>query len=69
MGTKMGIQLLADNKLIALPDSLEQAKKLAEPYIIEKREIKIECSASPAPMRNWIYDYKERDWVEQIGLG
>ena len=44
----MGIQLLADNKLIALPDSLEQAKKLAEPYIIEKREIKIECSASPS---------------------
>lgn len=65
----MSIQLLADNKLIALPDSLEQAKTLAEPYIIEKREIKIECSASPAPMQNWFYDYKVRDWIERIGLG
>lgn len=66
MGTTMGIQLLVDNKLFALPDSLEQAKQLAEPCVIEKREIRIERSAWLAPIQIWIYDYKELDWVEQI---
>ena len=62
----MGVQLLVDKKPIApLCDSLEEAKQLAEPYIIEKRAISIERGASPAAMQTWIYDYKEQDWVEQ----
>lgn len=61
----MGIALLVDDKLIGMPESVEQAKKVAEPYIIEQRKISIKQGSTVAPMQIWIYDYKEQDWVEQ----
>lgn len=67
--TTMHIALLVDNKIIEMTASLEQAKKLAEPYIVENRQIGIEHRESyterPAPIQIWIYDYDVRDWVEQ----
>lgn len=61
----MAIALLIDDVPIGLPDSLEQAKKSAEPYIAEKRRVSIERGSTTAPMQTWIYDYQEQDWVEQ----
>lgn len=64
----MAIALLVDDIPVGLPDSLEQAKKLAEPYIVENRKVSIERGSTTAPlqaMQTWNYCYKEQDWVEQ----
>lgn len=61
----MGIALLVDDKPIGMSESVEQAKKFAEPYITEQRKISIEQGSTAAPMRKWIFDYEEQDWVEQ----
>lgn len=66
----MAIALLIDDNPISLPESLELAKKLAEPFIVEKKKVSIECGSTVcgstvAPMQKWNYCYQEQDWVEQ----
>jgi len=65
----MHVALFVDNKIIEMTASVEQAKQLAEPYIVENRQVSIEHRESytekPAPIRIWVYHYDVYDWVEQ----
>jgi len=58
--------LYVSNRPMEPAGSVKEAKKKAELFIMGRPEVRIERTASPAPVQAWIYDYKELDWVEQI---
>jgi hypothetical protein len=62
----MGYVLYTDDKPTTNPvNTLEEAKQLAAPHIMNKRPLKIASFVAPVPSQIWIYDYDENDWVEQ----
>jgi len=61
----MGFMLYVDDKLTAVGKSLEEAKRLAEPYLTDTRQLRIESAVAPAPTQIWNYHYDIRMWVER----
>ncbi|MDQ3773657.1 MAG: hypothetical protein M3461_04410 [Pseudomonadota bacterium] len=62
----MGYVLYIDEKPTTNPvNTLEEARQLAAPHIMNRGRLKIESLVAPAPSQIWIYDYHENDWVEQ----
>lgn len=54
-----------DDKPTSVVNSLEEAKQLAEPHIVNRLSLRIESLVAPAPSQIWIYDHRITDWVEQ----
>lgn len=63
----MAIALFVDEKLISTPESLDQAKQMAEQHIRDKKQVRIECTAWLSAVQSWTYDEKERDWIARLG--
>jgi hypothetical protein len=61
----MGYMVYIDDKSTRVVDTLEEAKHLAAPYIVNRRSPRIESLVAPAPSQIWIYDFDIEDWVEQ----
>ncbi|MGO9139728.1 MAG: hypothetical protein ACLP9S_05200 [Syntrophales bacterium] len=62
----MSYILYIDGNPTQMVNSLEKAKQLAEPYITDRKTLRIESLVAPARSEIWIYDSKDKDWVEQI---
>ncbi len=61
----MRYMVYIDEKLTHGVSTLEAAKQLAVPYIVNRRLLRIESLGAPTPSQFWIYDYDVEDWVEQ----
>lgn len=60
-----GCKLYVDEKSTTMAYSLEQARRLALPYINKRQAIKLEVSVTAHPIQVWIFDYETREWVLQ----
>ena len=60
-----GCTLYVDEKSTTTAYSLEQARRLAVPYINKRQAIKLEISVTAHPTQVWIYDHETREWVLQ----
>jgi hypothetical protein len=63
MSLIMGCKLYVDEKATAAAYSLEQARRLALPYIDKRQAIKLEICIASRPTQLWDYDYDTREWV------
>ena len=61
----MDCRLYVDEKAMTAAYSLEQARRLAVPYIINRQAIKLEICVASHPTQVWAYDYDTREWVLQ----
>jgi hypothetical protein len=61
----MGCKLYVDEKVTTAAYSLEQARRLAVPYINNRQAIKLEISIASRPTQLWAYDHDTREWVLQ----
>ncbi len=60
-----GCKLYVDEKSTTMAASLEQARRLAVPYINNRQAIKLEIGIASRPTQVWAYDYDTREWVLQ----
>lgn len=63
MSLIMGCKLYVDEKAIAAAYSLEQARRLALPYIDKRQAITLEICIDSRPAQLWDYDYGSGEWV------
>ena len=61
----MGFMLFVDDTFTAVGKSLDEAKRLAVPYLSGARSLRIESAVAPAPTQTWNYDHDMRTWVER----
>lgn len=61
----MGYMIYIDDKPTNVVNSLEEAKQLVGPQMVNRSSLRIESLVAPAPSQIWIYDYKVPQWVEQ----
>ncbi len=59
----MGCKLYVDEKATAAAHSLEQARRLALPYIDKRQAITLEICIASRPTQLWDYDYGTGEWV------
>ena len=60
-----GCKLYVDEESVTAAYSLEQARRLAIPYINKRQTIKIEIHIASLPAQLWAYDYETREWILQ----
>lgn len=60
-----GCKLYVDEKSTTMACSLQQARRLALPYINKRQAIKLEISVTAHPTQVWIYDHETREWILQ----
>jgi hypothetical protein len=60
-----GCKLYVDERSMAAAYSLEQARRLAIPYLANRRAIKIEIHVASLPTQVWAYDYDAKSWLLQ----
>lgn len=62
-----GFVLYVNNQTKAVGISLEEAQRLAAPFIREKRppQLRIESAVAPAPSQIWNFDHAIGQWVER----
>ena len=61
----VGYQLVVDNLVeTSGVESLEEAKRAAQPYIVKKAKVRIEGFAGTSASHFWRYDYSEKEWIE-----
>lgn len=60
-----GCKLHVDEKATTVAYSLEQARRLAIPYINNRQAIKLEICVTSRPTQVWAYDYDTSEWVLQ----
>ncbi len=58
-----GCKLYVEEKSVAAAYSLEQARRLAIPYLDKQQAIKIEIHVASLPTQVWVYDYDIKSWV------
>ncbi len=63
MPLTMGCKLYVDEKATTAAHSLEQARRLAVPYINKRQAIKLEICITSRPTQLWAYDYDTGEWV------
>ncbi len=70
MGAKLvhAFVLHIDGEAKAVGASLEEAQRLAAPYLGADPipDLRIETFAAPAPSRIWYYDPADAVWVERV---
>ena len=60
-----GCRLYVDETSTTTAYSLDQARRLAVPYINKRQAIKLEINVASHPTQVWVYDHKTRQWVLQ----
>jgi hypothetical protein len=67
MQRPLGFVLYVNNQTKAIGVPLQEAQRLAESYIREKRppRLRIEGAAEMSPWRIWRYDHVTQQWVER----
>jgi len=67
MQRPLGFVLYVNNQTKAIGVPLEEAQRLAGPYIREKRppRLRIESAGEMSSWRVWRYDHGTRQWVER----
>ena len=60
-----GCKLYVDEKSTTTAFSLEQAHRLAAPYINKRQSVKLEIWVTSHPTQVWAYDYDTGEWVLQ----
>jgi len=60
-----GCKLYVDEKSTTVAYSLDQARRLALPYINNRQAIKLEICVTSRPTQVWAYDYSNGEWVLQ----
>lgn len=60
-----GCKIFVDEKSMAAAYSLDQAHRLALPYLDKQQSIKIEIQIESRPNQVWAYDYAIKSWVLQ----
>ena len=58
-----GCKLYVEEKSMAAAYSLEQARRLAIPYLNKRQAIKIEIHIESLPTQVWACDYDSKSWV------
>jgi hypothetical protein len=58
-----GCKLYVDEKSTTVAYSLDQARRLALPYINNRQAIKLEIGVTSRPTQLWAYDYDTGEWV------
>jgi len=60
-----GCKLYVDETLTTVVYSLEEARRLAVPYIHKRQVLKLESCVASLPTQVWAYDYDIAAWVLQ----
>ena len=60
-----GCRLHVDETATTVAHSLEQARRLAIPYIHNRQAVKLEICVTSRPTQVWAYDYDTSEWVLQ----
>jgi hypothetical protein len=60
-----GCKLYIDEKSTTTAYSLEQAHRLAVPYINNRQSIRLEIGVASRPTQVWAYDYATGEWILQ----
>jgi hypothetical protein len=60
-----GCRLYVDETLTTVGYSLEEARRLAVPYIHNRQALKLESCVASLPTQVWAYDYDIAAWVLQ----
>ena len=63
-----GCKLYVDETLTTVVYSLEEARRLAVPYIHKRQVLKLESCVASLPTQVWAYDYDIAAWVLQRDL-
>ena len=60
-----GCKLYVDETVRTVGYSLEGVRRLAVPYMDNRRAIKIEIQIKSLPTQCWVYDYGIKAWILQ----
>jgi len=60
-----GCRLYVDETSTTTAYSLDQARRLAVPFIKNRQAIKLEISVTSHPTQVWVYEHDTGEWVLQ----